>query len=221
MLGFYDRIIVLFFEEVDKMIKRIIFDIDGTLITGVNFKCAIMNALRKYGVNDLEKVNCFLVNIDEYENTYGFYDRDLYLDFFSEKLNIRLDYTFLNLFFNELKKLIPVDSSKIKTMLMNLSDYDLVLLSNYFEVSQRNRLRAMGINDFFNEYYGEKSVKPNLSSYKSAQGDYLPCECLIIGDNKKLDIDIPKSLGFKTIYVNNDGDIDSVEKLSVQLIKKL
>ena len=100
MLGFYDRIIVLFFEEVDKMIKRIIFDIDGTLITGVNFKCAIMNALRKYGVNDLEKANCFLVNIDEYENTYGFYDRDLYLDFFSEKLNIRLDYTFLNLFFN-------------------------------------------------------------------------------------------------------------------------
>lgn len=49
----------------------------------------------------------------------------------------------------------------------------------------------------------------------------MPCECLIIGDNKKLDIDIPKSLGFKTIYVNNDGDIDSVEKLSVQLIKKL
>lgn len=221
MLGFYDRIIVLFFEEVDKMIKRIIFDIDGTLITGVNFKCAIMNALRKYGVNDLEKVNCFLVNIEEYENTYGFYDRDLYLDFFSEKLNIRLDYTFLNLFFNELKKLVPADSSKIKTMLMNLSDYDLVLLSNYFEESQRNRLRAMGINDFFNEYYGEKSVNPNLSSYKSAQGDYLSSECLIIGDNKKLDIDIPNSLGFKTVYVNNDGDIDSVEKLSVQLIKKL
>ena len=203
------------------MIKRIIFDIDGTLITGVNFKCAIMNALRKYGVNDLEKVNCFLVNIEEYENTYGFYDRDLYLDFFSEKLNIRLDYTFLNLFFNELKKLVPADSSKIKTMLMNLSDYDLVLLSNYFEESQRNRLRAMGINDFFNEYYGEKSVNPNLSSYKSAQGDYLSSECLIIGDNKKLDIDIPNSLGFKTVYVNNDGDIDSVEKLSVQLIKKL
>lgn len=203
------------------MIKRIIFDIDGTLITGVNFKCAIMNALRKYGVNDLEKVNCFLVNIEEYENTYGFYDRDLYLDFFSEKLNIRLDYMFLNLFFNELKKLVPADSSKIKTMLMNLSDYDLVLLSNYFEESQRNRLRAMGINDFFYEYYGEKSAKPNLSSYKSAQGNYLSSECLIIGDNKKLDIDIPNSLGFKTVYVNNDGDIDSVEKLSVQLIKKL
>lgn len=203
------------------MIKRIIFDIDGTLITGVNFEGAVVNALRKYGVNDYEKVRCFLLNIAEYENNYDHYDKDLYLNFFSEKLNIRLDYTFLDIYFNELKYVVPEDFSKIKSMLKNLSDYDLVLLSNYFEESQRNRLTTMGINNFFSEYYGEKSIKPNLSSYRSAQGKYLPSECLIIGDNKKLDVDVPKSLGFKTIYVNSQGDIDSVEKLSVQLIKKL
>ena len=138
-----------------------------------------------------------------------------------KKLNIRLDYSFLDIYFKELKYVVPEDASKIKSMLKNLSDYDLVLLSNYFEESQRNRLTTMGINNFFSEYYGEKSIKPNLSSYKSAQGKYLPSECLIIGDNKKLDVDVPKSLGFKTIYVNSQGDIDSVEKLSVQLIKKL
>lgn len=138
-----------------------------------------------------------------------------------KKLNIRLDYSFLDIYFKELKYVVPEDASKIKTMLKNLSDYDLVLLSNYFEESQRNRLTTMGINNFFSEYYGEKSIKPNLSSYRSAQGKYLPSECLIIGDNKKLDVDVPKSLGFKTIYVNSQGDIDSVEKLSVQLIKKL
>lgn len=141
--------------------------------------------------------------------------------FLVKKLNIRLDYSFLDIYFKELKYVVPEDASKIKSMLKNLSDYDLVLLSNYFEESQRNRLTTMGINNFFSEYYGEKSIKPNLSSYKSAQGKYLPSECLIIGDNKKLDVDVPKSLGFKTIYVNSQGDIDSVEKLSVQLIKKL
>ncbi len=207
--------------KVDKLIKRIIFDIDGTLITGVNFKSAILNALRKYGVDDLEKVKTFLLNISEYENTFDYYDRDLYLDFFSKKLGIKLDYSFLDIYFNELKYVVPKDSSKIKDMLNNLSDYDLVLLSNYFEESQRNRLTTMGINDFFNEYYGEQSIKPNLSSYRSAQGNYLPSECLMVGDNKKLDIDVPKSLGFKTIYVNSNGDIDSVDKLSIQLIKKL
>lgn len=81
-------------------------------------------------------------------------------------------------------------------------------------------MTTIGINDFFYEYYGEQSIKPNLSSYRSAQGNYLSGECLMVGDNKKLDIDVPKSFGFKTIYVNGNGDIDSVDKLSVQLIKK-
>lgn len=46
-------------------------------------------------------------------------------------------------------------------MLSSLGDYELVLLSNYFEESQRNRLTAMRINDYFSEYYGEKIIKPN------------------------------------------------------------
>ena len=79
----------------------------------------------------------------------------------------------------------------------------------------------MGINDFFSAYYGEKIIKPNELAYKSAQGMYKSYECLIVGDDKKLDIDIPKKLGFKTIYVNKKGDINSVEELSPKLIKKL
>ena len=39
--------------------------------------------------------------------------------------------------------------------------------------------------------------------------------------DKRLDIDVPKSLGFKTIYVNENGDIKRVEELSPRLIKKL
>ena len=37
------------------MIKRIIFDIDGTLITGVNLSSHVTKALKKYGIEDLEK----------------------------------------------------------------------------------------------------------------------------------------------------------------------
>ena len=82
-------------------------------------------------------------------------------------------------------------------MLSSLGDYELVLLFNYFEESQRNRLTAMGINDYFSEYYGEKITKLNELSYRSSQGLYKPCECVIVGDDKKLDIDIPKTLGFR------------------------
>ena len=208
-------------REGEFMIKRIIFDIDGTLITGIDFEPFLNKALKKYGINDLIKVKQFLFNIKEYEKIYNCYNKDLYLDFFSKRLNIKLDYQFLEILFYELKEAIPKNSENIKNILKNLSDYELVLLSNYFEESQRNRLVVMGINDFFSAYYGEKIIKPNELAYKSAQGMYKSYECLIVGDDKKLDIDIPKKLGFKTIYVNKKGDINSVEELSPKLIKKI
>ena len=203
------------------MIKRIIFDIDGTLISGVNFSSYITKALKRFGINDLEKTKLFLLNTKEYENIYDCYDKDLYLDFFSNKLGCKLDRHFLEIFFHELRKAIPKNSEKIKSMLASLYEYELVLLSNYFEEPQRNRLTAMDINDYFSEYYGERIIKPNKLAYVQAKGKYLPSECVIIGDNKKLDIDVPRSLGFKTIHVNENGDIKRVEELSPRLIKKL
>ena len=205
----------------DNMVKRIIFDIDGTLITGVHFSEFVTNALKRYGIDELEKTKQFLVNIKEYENTYSFYDRSMYIAFFSNKLGINLDERFLKIFFDELKNAVPTNSDNIKKMLDNLSNYELVLLSNYFEESQRNRLTTMGINNYFTEYYGEQIIKPNIESYFQAKGDYQPSECIIVGDDKKLDIDVPKSLGFKTLYVNPDGDIKSVEEITKQLIKEM
>ncbi len=203
------------------MIKRIIFDIDGTLITEINFSYHIKRALNKYGIKDPNKVKLFLLNIDEYEKTYNNYDKELYLKFFSDKLSCQLDYDFLNIFFEELKKAIPPNPYKIAEMLYRLNEYELVLLSNYFEESQRNRLNAMGINKLFSEYYGEKTIKPNEKAYIDSAGIYHPSECLIVGDDKLLDIDIPKKLGFNTLFVNPNGDINSVEEITPQLIKKI
>lgn len=203
------------------MIKRIIFDIDGTLITGVDFSSYVANTLKKYGIEDIEKTKQFLLNIKEYEKTYNSYDRNLYLKFFGDKLGCELDNHFLEIFFQELRKAIPENAEKIKSMLAVMNEYELVLLSNYFEESQRNRLTAMGINDYFSEYYGESIIKPNELAYRQAQRIYQPSECVIVGDDKRLDIDVPKSLGFKTIYVNENGDIKRVEELSPRLIKKL
>lgn len=73
------------------MIKRIIFDIDGTLITGVDFSSYVANTLKKYGIEDIEKTKQFLLNIKEYEKTYNSYDRNLYLKFFGDKLGCELD----------------------------------------------------------------------------------------------------------------------------------
>lgn len=202
------------------MIKRIIFDIDGTLIKGVNFKQYVSNALKQYGIDDIEQTSKFIANIKTYEEKYSSYNRALYLAHFSNVLGVKLNSDFLEIFFNELKNAVPKDSSKVKDMLDSLTDYELVLLSNYFEESQRNRLTTMGINDYFTEYYGEKIIKPNIEVYNQAKGIYIPQECIIVGDDKILDIEIPQSLGFKTIYVNETGNVKTVEEITPQLVKK-
>ena len=79
----------------DYMIKRIIFDIDGTLINSIDFYPVILQALRNYGVDSPNKAQLFLENIKSYEEKYSTYDKKLYLDFFSKKLGINLDNNFL------------------------------------------------------------------------------------------------------------------------------
>lgn len=203
------------------MIKRIIFDIDGTLIEGIELLPYIKKSLIKYGINDLNKAKIFLQNIKEYEKIYNCYDQDLYLNFFSNKLSYQLDYYFLDIFFQELKTAIPKDNSNIIKMLSTLKDYELVLLSNFFEVSQRNRLINMGINHFFNEYYGEQITKPNKEAYLKAMGSHSPHECLIVGDNYQLDISIPQKIGLHTIFIHPNGNIKSVAEITPKLIKQL
>ena len=203
------------------MIKRIIFDIDGTIITGIDFYPAICKALQNYGINDMSKAEVFVNNIIEYNKTHSSYERKQYLSFFSDKLGVNLDDNFLSLFFAELKKAVPNDSKRIFDILSSLRDYELVILSNYFEESQRNRLKAMVINDFFTEYHGEKIIKPYSEAYLGAAGPHKPSECIIVGDDKELDIDIPKKMGFNTIWVHREGDISHINELSADLIKKI
>ena len=202
------------------MIKRIIFDVDNTLITNVDFYPFVENAFKYYGIYDDNIAHKFIDSISGYEKVYNRYDKDLYLKYFSDRLNIKLEDRFLQIFFDELKSAVSANGEQIKAMLDNLNDYELVLLSNYFEISQRNRLSTMGINDYFIEYYGEKLIKPNPEVYLEAASKNAPGECIIVGDDKKLDIDTPKSLGFKTIYVNPQGDIEKVEQINKELIKQ-
>lgn len=57
---------------------------------------------------------------------------------------------------------IPDDNKELIETIEKLSkQYELVLLSNYFEKSQRGRLKHIGIDKYFTEYYGEKICKPS------------------------------------------------------------
>ena len=200
------------------MIKRLIFDIDGTLIRGVNFKSAVAETLKRYDLASKENVEKFIKAIGGYEKLHNNYNAKDYLSYFGVQLGTTLEEDFLREFFSHLRFVVPEDSEEVRDTIDYLSKrYELVLLSNYFEESQRNRLAQMGINEYFQEYYGEKIIKPNREAYLSAKGIYLPEECIIIGDDEELDINVPARMGFHTIQVvkekQKEGTIEDIKVL--------
>lgn len=152
------------------MIKRLIFDIDGTLITGVSFDKAIKNSLLELGFFSEEKKQKFIYAISTYENNHSEYEQEQYLQYFSQVLGYKLDKDFLDTFFRNLGLYaIPDDNKELIETVEKLSEkYELVLLSNYFEKSQRGRLKHIGIDKYFTEYYGEKICKPNRQAFIDA-----------------------------------------------------
>lgn len=152
------------------MIKRLIFDIDGTLITGVSFDDAITNSLIEYGIFSEENKQKFIHAISTYENYYKVYEQNQYLQYFSITVGCDLDKYFLDIFFKNLGiYAIPDNNQKLIQTIEQLSNkYELVLLSNYFEKSQRGRLKHIGIDKYFSEYYGEKICKPDRKAFIDA-----------------------------------------------------
>lgn len=206
------------------MIKRLIFDIDGTLITGVSFDKAIKNSLLEYGIFSEKNKQNFIKAISTYEDHHNGYEINKYLNYFSKILDCKLDKSFLDIFFNNLAAdSIPDDNKKLIETIERLSmKYELVLLSNYFEKSQRGRLEHIGINRYFSEYYGEKISKPAKQAYIDSIGVYEPSECVMIGDNLELDINGAKRYGINTIWVNSAKIIqNNIKTISVESVSDI
>ena len=81
------------------MIKRLIFDVDGTLITGVDFMDNIKKTLDKLGIYSEENVKLFLKGIKTYEQIYNNYNIKSYTKHLEHVLNNKLPENFVFIFF--------------------------------------------------------------------------------------------------------------------------
>ena len=210
------------------MIKRLIFDVDGTLIQGVDFILSVSKTLKKMGCYSEENVKLFFNGINTYEQLYDNYNLINYTQHMGNAINKKLPENFVQTFFDELKTCIPPRNELLIDTIHKLSQqYELVLLTNYFAQSQLNRLNNMGIGKYFSECYGEKIIKPNKQAYLSACGNRKPNECVMIGDDIYLDITRAKQEGLNTIFVNSKKIevkpeiglvVNSVEEISKKMI---
>ena len=200
------------------MIKRIIFDIDNTLLD--TYKDCI-DTYKKYieynklSINAKDIYNIF----EEYEVSNGNYIKEDLSIFLSK--NIKVD----KIDINNLLDLYSNHSTLINNNTINILEYlskkyEIVALTNWYKDIQYKRLEKVGINKYFKEIYGiEDAKKPNPEAFKKAIGNNLYNECVMIGDSLKSDIEVPKELGMKTIYYNkncknnNENEINNLNEL--------
>lgn len=127
------------------MIKRLIFDVDGTLITNVNFNDAIKRTLIKINAYSKENFNSFLNGINTYENKFNNYNINDYTYHISSAINKNLSEEFLNIFFEELKNTIPNEN--------------VGLIKTIKELGFNSNANKKWMNDFTNLDYIEKLEK--------------------------------------------------------------
>ena len=111
------------------MIKRLIFDIDGTLITGISFDKAIKKSLLELGLFSDENKQKFFYAISTYENSHSEYEINQYLQYFSKVLGYKLGKDFLDIFFRNLRLYaIPEDNNELVETIEKLSkNYELFI----------------------------------------------------------------------------------------------
>lgn len=202
------------------MIKRIIFDLDDTLIPWTKkYYMNFVELAKKYNISlDLQQLVHIADSIDEYENNCQNYDDENFKKLVSQLSGINITDEMLLLIKEWVGGCVPdnKDEKLVETLEYLATKYELVVLTNFFYESQYKRLEKYGIAKYFKEIYGaDKHSKPNKEAYIMAANGTNLNECLMIGDNKRLDYDKPKELGLDAIWLT------SLETVNEKTIKNL
>lgn len=213
------------------MIKRLIFDVDNTLITGASFTKAKAETLKYFDLYSEKNMQGFDKAIFTYESVYNSYNKKDYAEHLGKCINSIIPEGFYEVFFDRLQYVISDEYEEVARKIEELSkNYELVLLTNFFSQSQLNRLNNMGIGKYFTEVHGEDLIKPNEYAFIKACGPHKPEECVMIGDSIDIDVEGAKKAGLNAIFVNTKkidtsnldvATVDKVEDITEEVLNKL
>lgn len=200
------------------MIKRLIFDIDNTLIMWKdNYVNELDKIINKFEYNitkeDIDKT------IDDMEYKYDKLSKESLLNDLNRIGKGNFDNNFVDSILNEQKFFAELDNEVIEVLDYLSKKYELVILSNYFREVQIERLQKAGILHYFIEIYcgDDVPLKPRKESFEKAIGNWKKEECMMIGDNLELDIHGAINFGIKAIlcdYKNKLKDNDNYTRIT-------
>lgn len=207
------------------MIKRIIFDVDNTLIMWDNkYLFALRNVLEElmpgYTDDELMAIDgC----IETYEQTHDIYTKEAFVNYINNKCNTNLGIDFIEKLIIEQGSCYEEDSELVSTIKYLKEKYDLVVLSNWFADTQKLRLQGIGILDDFTLVSGgdERLLKPNPSAFDVVLEGYEKEECLMIGDSLRHDIVPATLLDIPCIWITDKTSNEYKTCKDVYQLKKI
>ena len=204
------------------MIKKIIFDLDDTLIPWrKRYYLSLTKIAKKHGINlKLKELSKIADSIDVYEKMYPSFSRENVKKIVSELSNITITDDLLDALIDWVGTCTPKKKNKrlMKTLDYLSQKYELIVLTNFFTVAQTKRLERYGIKKYFKEVYGaDDHSKPNKEAYLMAANKTPLKECLFVGDNLLNDYDKPIQLGMEAIWLTKE----KTDKRSIKNINDL
>ena len=204
------------------MIKKIIFDLDDTLIPWrKRYYLGLKKMAKKHGINLKTKDYIKVADsIDVYEKSYPSFSRENVKKIVTKISGIDITDDLLDALIDWVSTCTPKKKNKrlMETLNYLSKKYDLVVLTNFFVVAQERRLERYGLRKYFKEVYGaDIHSKPNKEAYLMAANKTPLNECLFVGDNLLNDYDKPIELGMKAIWLTKE----KTDKRSIKNINDL
>lgn len=205
------------------MIKRVIFDIDNTLMPWKKeYDNEIGIVLKELGIEYTEEENKKIRKaLIEYENNYYTFNTKLMIDFINKYTKKNYPEELIEKLMNKWSKCAPekLPESTIKVLEYVKSKYEVVVLTDWYKDQQVKRLEKAKILKYFQEVYGAENTKrkPFKEAFLQAIGENKPEECIVIGDDFKRDIEGALKAGLQAIYYNTNNTEQSKKYLFIIL----
>ena len=177
--------------------KYFIFDLDDTLVSEIDYlKSAYRNISKKFDGGEI----LYNQMLEKYYNK-----EDVFL-WLSEEYGVAKNELLLIYRFGMPELTLKDGASNILNRIKN-ENFLLGLITDGRSVTQRNKLKALGLEDNFekiiiSEEFGTE--KPNPENFKTFHREDIS-EYFYIADNTQKDFIAPNILGWTTICLKNDG----------------
>jgi putative hydrolase of the HAD superfamily len=198
-------------KEMGRCMKAIFFDLDQTLVnrTGT-FASYLKKAYRdlqfeQRGVTEQK----FTDQVHQWDDN-GYRDKQEAFSLVYKHLKLKASssemFAHFKQFYGQDAQLFPNVFPFLETLAQN---YPLALISNGRHEGQMTKLKVTGIKPFFkailiSESHGAKKPEPSIYLAACEQLNVQPADVMFVGDHPKNDVEQPKALGMKAVWIRND-----------------